>query len=122
MPPACYREHAGGMSTTLDSVRHLEDEFAAAMTQMYAVGNHLARLRRTLADEQPATAASSPASRQAGSGGPRAGDPRYSGHVSFADHRRRGAAARPRIYVCAPIDLSGRDEGVRRNGFRPHRK
>ncbi|GAB3107830.1 DUF2339 domain-containing protein [Janibacter alkaliphilus] len=68
------------MSTTLDSVRHLEDEFAAAMTQMYAVGNDLARLRRTLADEQPAaagpaTAASSPPTSAAAASAPTTASP-----------------------------------------------
>ena len=54
MPPVCWSQHAGGMSTsgtTLDSVRALEDDFADAMARMYSVGNDLARLRAHLALE-----------------------------------------------------------------------
>ena len=36
------------MTTHTEDVRRLESEFAAAMAQMYAVGNGLARLRAQL--------------------------------------------------------------------------
>lgn len=55
MPPVCGFPHTGGMSIsgdpTLKAVRELEDEFAEAMTRMYAVGNGLARLRTRLDHE-----------------------------------------------------------------------
>ena len=44
------------MSTHLDSVRHLEDEFAEAMRHMYDVGNDLARLRARIELEESASA------------------------------------------------------------------
>ncbi len=63
MPPACFSEHAGGMSIpggpTLDEIRRLEDDFAAAMTRMHAFGNDLARLRSRLVSES-ADAATAP--------------------------------------------------------------
>lgn len=53
--PGMLIQHAGGMSTSgdpvLDTVRGLEDDFADAMSHMYAVGNDLARLRARLAVE-----------------------------------------------------------------------
>lgn len=52
MPPAGAAAHAGGMSispaSSRDSVHRIEADFAQAMTQLYAVGNDLSRLRRTL--------------------------------------------------------------------------
>ena len=55
MPPVCWSQHTGGMSisggSALDSVQALEDDFAEAMTHMYAVGNDLARLRAQIARE-----------------------------------------------------------------------
>ena len=47
-------------ATHVDSVRHLEAEFAEAMTRMYAVGNGLAALRQRLLIEQGAVAAPTP--------------------------------------------------------------
>lgn len=56
MPPVCWSQHTGGMSTsgdtTLASVQALEDDFAEAMSHMYRVGNDLARLRTRIAREE----------------------------------------------------------------------
>ena len=54
MPPVCWSQHTGGMSTSgtpADRVRAIEDDFADAMTRMYRVGNDLARLRASLVAE-----------------------------------------------------------------------
>ncbi len=45
---------------TLDEVRRLEDDFAAAMTRMHAFGNDLARLRARLATEASHAAPAAP--------------------------------------------------------------
>ena len=58
------------MTTQLQAVRHLEDEFAEAMSRLYAVGNDLARLRAAMDRESAAPAPPLTTTRPAAAPGP----------------------------------------------------
>lgn len=93
MPPVCCSQHTGGMSisgeSTLDSVTALEDDFAEAMSHLYAVGNDLARLRSQLTREDSPAAwtplshtAAQPAAAPGHTSAAAAPEPPRPGHVT----------------------------------------
>ncbi|HNQ06114.1 MAG TPA: hypothetical protein PKH97_02885, partial [Tetrasphaera sp.] len=117
-------------ATHVDSVRHLEAEFAEAMTRMYAVGNGLAALRQRLLIEQGAVAAPTPVAAPRGEAatgvpdipvftrGTVSASAGFGGGAASSTDERSAAAASDAILVPGPaVGTSG--TGVRSGGLAP---